>query len=167
MPKIELNKIKSNPMNPRNEFSIESLTELANSLKHVGIVEPIVVRPAGKNSYEVVAGERRYRAAKMAGMDKVPVVVRDFSNEELLEINLIENIQREDLNAVEKGRACQGLLKQFPQRYPSISALARALGMNGSQSILSWLHLAEMPLKIQRKIAPETHNKKVPEGKVD
>ena len=167
MPRIELNKIKVNPINPRYGYSKESLDELASSFKHVGIIEPIMVRPIGKNDYEVVVGERRYRAAKIAGMDKIPVIIRDLSDEEILEISLIENIQRENLNAVDKGKACKLMLKRFPERYPTKSALARKLGLSSNVAIDSWLHLAEMPVQIQRRIAPATQTTKVPEGKID
>jgi ParB family chromosome partitioning protein len=166
MPDIELRKIKPNRLNPRMEFSKVGLDELADSIRQVGLLEPIIVRPINSDAYEVVVGERRFRAAQQAGLDKVPVIITGYSDEEVMEISLIENIQREDLTAVEKGKICKELLTQFPQHYKSRAHLARKLGV-GESSIGSWLSTTEMPLEVQRRIAPETERRVVPEGKVD
>ena len=166
MPDIELKKIQPNRLNPRLEFNKARLDELADSIKQVGILEPIVVRPTGNDTYEVVVGERRYRAAHQAGLDKVPVSIHDYTDDEVMELNLIENIQRYDLSAVEKGKICKTLLDKFPERYPSQAILAKRLGQD-STAIASWLQTLGMPNEVQRLIAPETQRRTVPAGKVD
>ena len=112
MPDIELKKIQPNRLNPRLEFTKAGLDELSDSIKQVGLLEPIIVRQVG-NQFEVVVGERRYRAAQQAGLHKVPVIIRHFTDEEVMELNLIENIQREALTAVEKGKVCNELLNKL------------------------------------------------------
>lgn len=166
MPEIKLKKIQPNRLNPRLEFSKYGLDELADSIKHVGIIEPIIVRPANNDTYEVVVGERRYRAAQQAGLETVPVIIRDYTDEQLMELNLIENIQREDLSGVEKGKICQQLLERFSERYPNQASLAKGLGIRSTTTITSWLQAAGMPIEIQKRIAPETFGR-VPIGKVD
>jgi len=166
MPDIELKKIQTNRLNPRLEFTKVGLDELADSIKQVGLLEPIIVRPVNSDIYEVVVGERRYRAAQQAGLDEIPAIIKNYSDEEVMEINLIENIQREDLNAVEKGRICNELLRTFPDHYPSRASLAKKLGISES-SIKSWLYTTEMPVEVQQRIAPETEHRVVPKGKVD
>lgn len=165
MPDIELKKIQPNRLNPRLEFSKAGLDELADSIKQVGLLEPIIVRPKD-DQYEVVVGERRYRASQQAGLDAVPVIIRDYSDDEVMELNLVENIQREDLSAVEKGNLCKELLNKFPQKYQSQAALARRLGQDSS-AITLWLQTLSMPNEVQRRIAPETARRAVPEGKID
>lgn len=113
-----------------------------------------------------MVGERRYRASQQAGLDTIPVIIRDYTDDEVMEMNLIENIQRDDLSAVEKGKVCQELLDKFPQRYPNKAALARRLGQT-QNAINSWLQTIDMPVEVQRRIAPETARRAVPEGKVD
>lgn len=166
MPNIKLKKIKPSRLNPRLEFNKEGLDELADSIMQVGMLEPLIVRPLNSDNYEVVVGERRYRASLQAGLDEVPVIINDYTDEEVMELNLIENIQREDLNAVEKGKICNELLNRLPQKFPSKADLAKALGVSTS-SIQSWLYTTSMPLEVQRRIAPETERRSVPEGKVD
>ena len=129
MPEIELKKIQPNRLNPRLEFTKAGLDELADSIKQVGLLEPIIVRPRG-NEYEVVVGERRYRAAQQAGLDKVSVVIRDYSDDEVMELNLIENVQREDLTVVERARVCKQLRDKFPQKYPTWGAIASKIGVS-------------------------------------
>ena len=119
MPEIDLKKIQPNRLNPRLEFSKAGLDELSDSIRQRGILEPIIVRRSGNDSYEVVVGERRYRAAQQAGLDTVPVILRDYTDDEVMELNLIENVQREDLSAVEKARVCKQLKERFPDRYPT------------------------------------------------
>lgn len=166
MPNIKLKKIKPSRLNPRLEFNKAGLDELADSIMQVGMLEPLIVRPLNSDNYEVVVGERRYRASLQAGLDEVPVIINDYTDEEVMELNLIENIQREDLNAVEKGKICNELLNRLPQKFPSKADLAKALGVSTS-SIQSWLYTTSMPLEVQRRIAPETERRSVPEGKVD
>lgn len=166
MPDIELGKIRPNRLNPRLEFTKAGLDELADSIKQVGLIEPIIVRQISSDTYEVVVGERRYRAAQQAHLDKVPTIIKDYTDEEVMEVNLIENIQREDLTAVEKGKICNELLNKFPQNYRSKADLAKKLGVSES-TVNSWLYTTSMPLEVQRRIAPETERRAIPNGKVD
>ena len=166
MPDIELKKIHPNRLNPRLGFTKVGLDELANSIKQVGLLEPIIVRPTDSDTFEVVVGERRYRAARQAGLDKVSAIITNYSDEEVMEINLVENIQREDLTAVEKGKICSELLKKFPHHYASRVSLAKKLGVSES-SVQAWLYTTEMPPEVQQRIAPETERRAVPKGKVD
>lgn len=165
MPEIKLKKIQPNRLNPRLEFRKQALDELADSIKQVGLIEPIIVRPRGKDTYEVVVGERRYRAAQQAGLDEVPVIIRDYTEEEVLELNLIENIQREDLSAVEKARVCQQLRVQFPDKYPAWEDIAKRIGVNVS-TVRNWSETLNLPKPIQQLIAPK-ETERVPQGKID
>lgn len=166
MPDIELKKIQPNRLNPRLEFSKAGLDDLADSIKEVGLLEPIIVRKTGEDSYEVVVGERRYRAAQQAGLDAVPAIVRDYRDDEVMELNLIENIQREDLSAVEKGRLSKQLVEKFPSKFPNQSALAKKLGIN-THTVSEWFRAAGLPDEIQGLIAPEVQRKAMPPGRVD
>ena len=109
---IDVNLIDTNSSQPRKSFDKEKLDELANSIKNHGIVQPIVVRRTGER-YTIVAGERRYRAARIAGLNKVPVVVKDMDDYQVMEVALIENIQREDLNPIEEAEGYQVLMSQY------------------------------------------------------
>jgi len=163
---IELKKVKPNRLNPRLEFRKEALDELADSIERSGLVQPIVVRPI-KDGYEVVIGERRYRAAQQAKLDKVPAIVREYPDDQVIELNLIENIQREDLTAVEKGNCTKRLMEKYPEKYPSIGAVASAIGMAAS-TVDKWRMLVNaMAPSLQRLVAPETVSRSVPEGKID
>ncbi len=108
-----IEKIRPNPYQPRREFSSEDMTELADSIRTHGILQPLLVRMAEDESYELIAGERRLRASKMAGLESVPVVIRKIQDKEMLEFSIIENIQRENLNAMEEAEAYQRLLDEF------------------------------------------------------
>ncbi len=107
---IPLNEIRSNPYQPRKNFNEETIKELSDSIKEHGIIEPIIVKKSIKG-YELVAGERRCKAAKEAGLEKIPAVIKDFSDQEMMEVALIENIQREDLNPIEEAVAYQNIIK--------------------------------------------------------
>src|SRR5690606_34600981 len=98
---------------PRRDMHPEALQELAESIRSQGIMQPIVVRPLGPDSYEIIAGERRWRAAQMAGLDKVPTLVRDVPDQAAIAMALIENIQREDLNPIEEAHALTRLQQEF------------------------------------------------------
>jgi ParB family chromosome partitioning protein len=163
---IELRKICPNRLNPRLEINIERLNELASSIEEVGLLEPIIVRPLN-GEFEVVVGERRYRAAQQAGLERVPSIVREYSDDEVVELNLIENVQREELSAVEKGKVCKYLLENCREKYPSQVALAKRVGIS-SNSVSLWLRTVDIvPTEAQRYIAPSTISGEVPEGKVD
>ena len=109
---MKINEVEPNKDQPRKNFNEDSLLELSESIKLHGIVQPLVVSKK-KDYYEIIAGERRWRAAKMAGLKEVPVVIKDYSPQEIMEVALIENIQREDLNPVEEAKAYQGLIKEY------------------------------------------------------
>ena len=109
---LDINLVEPNKEQPRKNFNEDALAELAESIKQHGIVQPIVVSRK-KDYFEIIAGERRWRAAKMAGLKKVPVVIKDYTPREIMEIALIENIQREDLNPVEEAKAYQRLIKEY------------------------------------------------------
>ncbi len=110
---MDVNKIGPNAKQPRKKFNEEKLDELAESIKNIGIIEPIIVTKVKDDFYEIVAGERRWRAAKKAGVSEVPVVVKEFTNQEIMEIALIENVQREDLNPIEEAEAYNSLIKEY------------------------------------------------------
>lgn len=110
---IAVDAIVPNRMQPRREFSEESLQELAESIKQNGIVQPLIVTPAVSGRYELIAGERRLRASKIAGLETVPVIVRDASTEMMLELAIVENVQREDLNPIDEARAYKELIDAF------------------------------------------------------
>jgi ParB family transcriptional regulator, chromosome partitioning protein len=140
--------IDPNPLQPRRIFQSERLSELAQSIRTNGIIQPLVVRKAG-DRYQLVAGERRWRAAKLAGISQVPVVVQDIPDDRLLEVTLIENIQREDLNPIETAQA--------------LDRLGRELGLTAEQvgqrtgkdrtTILNLIRLLQLPADIQQLVA--------------
>ncbi|MDH5267987.1 MAG: ParB/RepB/Spo0J family partition protein [Candidatus Bathyarchaeota archaeon] len=164
--KIELKKIHPSKLNPRLEINVGRLNELAASILEVGLLEPIIVRPVN-DEYEVVVGERRYRASQQAGLEKVLVIVREYSDDEVAQLNLIENIQREELNAIEKGKVCKYLLENCPEKYPSRSAVAEKIGVSNNVVSL-WLRAVEVvPQEAQKYVAPSTISGQVPEGKID
>jgi len=163
---IELKKIHPNRLNPRLEMNIERLNELAASIREVGLLEPIIVRPANAE-YEVVVGERRYRASQQAGLKRVPAIVREYDDDEVVQMNLIENTQREELNAIEKGKVCRYLLENCPEKYPSQSAIAEKIGVSNN-SVSLWLRTVEVvPKEAQKYVAPSMISGDIPEGKID
>ena len=107
---IKIDDIRSNPYQPRKTFDIESLNELAKSIKEYGVVQPIIVKKSIKG-YELVAGERRTKAAKIAGLKKIPAIIKDFDDQEMMEIALVENIQREDLNPIDEATSISNIIK--------------------------------------------------------
>ena len=107
---INIDDIRSNPYQPRKTFDIESLNELAKSIKEYGVVQPIIVKKSIKG-YELVAGERRTKAAKIAGLKKIPAIIKDFDDQEMMEIALVENIQREDLNPIDEATSINNIIK--------------------------------------------------------
>ena len=109
---IDINKIEPNKEQPRKAFNEDSLTDLADSIKQFGIIQPLIVQKKGQQ-YKIIAGERRWRAAKIAGLREIPVIIKDYTPQEVLEIALIENIQREDLNPIEEAMAYQNLIQEF------------------------------------------------------
>jgi ParB family transcriptional regulator, chromosome partitioning protein len=143
---IEL--LKASPNNPRKHFAEADLEELANSIRDKGLLQPIVVRPVAGGDYEIVAGERRWRAAQRAGIHDVPVLIRELSDGEALEIALIENIQRTDLNPLEEARAYGLLLEQFSYTQQQ---LAESIGKSRSH-IANTLRLLNLPETVRMQI---------------
>lgn len=109
---IKITMVEPNRNQPRKNFDEDSLQELSDSIKQVGLIQPILVQDR-KDHYEIIAGERRWRAAKLAGLKEIPVIIRDYTEQEIMEISLIENIQREDLNPIEEAQAYKRLLEEF------------------------------------------------------
>lgn len=140
--------IEPNPLQPRTEFDEEKLEELAQSIRANGIIQPLVVRRAGSR-YQLVAGERRLRAAQLAGLEEVPVTVRDIPDERLLEITLIENIQREDLNPIEVARAYERLIRDLDLSHEE---LGKRTGKN-RVTITNLLRLLKLPSPLQQLVA--------------
>jgi ParB family transcriptional regulator, chromosome partitioning protein len=126
---------------PRTRMDEASLAELAESIRARGVIQPVVVRPVGESRYEILAGERRWRAARMAGLERVPAVIRDVSDEAALGIGLIENIQREDLNPIEEASGLRRLIEEFKLTHDEV---ARAIGRSrtGVTNLLRLLDLA-------------------------
>lgn len=118
--KVRLSRIEPNPDQPRKDFNEEQLNELAESIRQFGILQPLLVQKKG-DMYEIIAGERRWRAAKLAGLKEVPVVVREYSEQQAVEIALIENVQREDLNPIEEALAYQRLMQEFHLKQEEIA----------------------------------------------
>ncbi len=146
---IALDAITANTYQPRTEFDESALRDLTESVSLHGILQPVMVRPRGKGRYELVAGERRFRAAREAGLTQIPAIVREMTDEDSLIVALIENIQREDLNAMEAARGYRQLLDQF-----GITQLELARQIGKSPSTVGYaLSLLRLPLEMQEGIA--------------
>lgn len=145
---LPIEMLKASPNNPRKHFADAELDELANSIRDKGLLQPIVVRPLAGGEYEIVAGERRWRASQRAGIHDVPVVIRELSDGEALEIALIENIQRTDLNPLEEARAYGLLMQQFSYTQQQ---LAESIGKSRSH-IANTLRLMNLPDSVRKQI---------------
>jgi ParB family transcriptional regulator, chromosome partitioning protein len=143
----DTDRIRPNPHQPRSRFPENELAELADSIKTQGILQPLLVRESG-DGYELIAGERRLRAAKLAGLFKVPVIVKDIHASELLELSIIENIQRQDLNPIEEAEAYQQLLSRFKLTQEKI---AKRVGKSRS-AIANFLRLNQLPADIKASV---------------
>ncbi len=119
---VPVDSIRRNPRQPRQSFKEDELEELAASIRELGIIQPLIVSPAVNGTYTLIAGERRWQAARRAGLATVPVVIRVASDQQLLELALIENVQRADLNAIEEAEAFQHLAKEFGMSHEAIAA---------------------------------------------
>lgn len=117
---LKISQVEPNRRQPRKNFDEDAMEELAESIKQYGIIQPLIVRKK-ENHYEIIAGERRWRAAKMAGLKEVPVVIKNYTDEEIMEISLIENIQRENLNPIEEAMAYQLLIQEFHLKQEDIA----------------------------------------------
>lgn len=163
---VALEKVRPSSFKPRSTRDQEKIKELMQSIKKLGLVHPVLLRPKG-DSFEIIVGDRRSEAARRAGMTKIPAIIKDVSDQEALEIMLAENIHREDLSAVDKGRICKLLKEQFPNEYPNNEAIAEKLGLS-SATISDWMQLVEAPKEIQELIAPEVKpGGAVPKGKIE
>ena len=140
--------LHANPNNPRKHFADSDLEDLTRSIRDKGVLQPLVVRQRGNGEFEIVAGERRWRAAQRAGIHEVPVLIRDLSDGEALEIALIENIQRADLNALEEARAYQQLMDQFSYTQQQ---LADSVGKSRSH-VANTIRLLSLPESVRRHI---------------
>jgi ParB family chromosome partitioning protein len=142
---VELDKIKVNPNQPRREFDEVALQELADSIKEIGIIQPITLRKVDDSQYQIIAGERRYRASIKAGLKTIPAYIRTADDENVMEMALIENIQREDLNAIEIALAYQHLIEQYELTQERLS---ERVGKKRT-TIANYLRLLKLPAPIQ------------------
>lgn len=142
---IELKKISPNPDQPRTEFDPEALAELSASIRELGIIQPITLREISTDNYQIIAGERRYRASLLAGLETIPAYIRSSNDENVLEMALIENIQREDLNAIEIALAYQNLIEQYNLTQERLS---ERIGKKRT-TIANFLRLLKLPADIQ------------------
>ncbi|MDI6832768.1 MAG: ParB/RepB/Spo0J family partition protein [Bacteroidales bacterium] len=150
-PLIPVDQIESNPFQPRTDFDEDALYDLAESIKHLGIIQPITVRKIGENRYQLISGERRLRAAKLANLNEVPAFVKDADDDTLLELALVENIQRQDLNAIEIANSYQKLLEEFNLTQEELSS---RVGKNRA-TISNYLRILNLPPAIQAAIRYE------------
>jgi ParB family chromosome partitioning protein len=143
---IEL--IRPGKFQPRKEMDREALEDLANSIKSQGVMQPIIVRAVDDDSYEIIAGERRWRASQLAGLEQIPVIVRDVSDEATIAMSLIENIQREDLNPMEEARALKRLLDDFDLTHQQV---AYAVGKNRT-TVTNFLRLISLNAEVAKML---------------
>jgi len=142
---IKIEQIEANPFNPRTHFEEEALEELKNSIEVHGIIQPLTVRKMGRDKYQLISGERRFRASQLAGLDEVPCYIRIANDQTMLEMALVENIQREDLNAIEVGLSYQRLIDECNLTQEKLS---QKLGKSRS-NITNFLRLLKLPAAIQ------------------
>lgn len=142
---IPISQISPNPEQPRTNFDGDSLEELAMSIRELGIIQPLTLRSVGVDSYQIISGERRYRAARLAGLDSVPAYVRTANDSEITEMALIENIQREDLNAIEIALTFRKLIDQYKLTQERLS---ERIGKKRA-TIANFLRLLKLPAEVQ------------------
>lgn len=145
---IFVDQIEANPFQPRNNFDEDALNELTASIKEKGVIQPITVRKIKAEKYQIVAGERRWRASKLAGLKKIPAVIRSFDDQEMLEIALIENIQREDLDPVEEAAAYKEMLNNFDITQ---AELAKQVGKSRS-NVSNMIRLLKLADKVKNHL---------------
>jgi ParB family chromosome partitioning protein len=148
--RVPIEQVRPNPNQPRRSFDEERLSDLAASIAARGILQPLIVRPApsGDGGYEIVAGERRWRAAQRSGLHEIPVIVREFDDVEVLEVAIIENVQRDDLNAIEEAQGLQQLIERFGHTQEHIST---QLGKSRSH-VANLLRLLKLPEPVQEML---------------
>ena len=149
-------KIKANPNQPRREFTPEALEELAESIRQIGIIQPITLRLMEDGTYQIIAGERRWRAAQIAGLTTIPAYVRTADDEKMMQMALVENIQREDLNAIEIALAYQNLIEQYDLTQDKLS---EKVGKKRA-TVANYLRLLKLPAQVQMAL----QNKEVDQG---
>lgn len=146
---IDINTISPNEFQPRKAFRDSTLQELIDSIKTSGVIQPIIVRKVSDNSYQLIAGERRWRAAKTAGLTTIPVIIKDVAPQESLELALIENIQREDLNPIETAEAFQRLIKDFNLTHDELS---KKVGKDRA-TVTNYLRILKLPSDVKLWVA--------------
>lgn len=147
---VKISKVEPNREQPRKKFDEDSLLELSESIKQYGVLQPLLVSDK-KDYYEIIAGERRWRAAKLAGIKEIPIIIREFSNQETVEISLIENIQREDLNPVEEAMAYKRLIDEFHLKQDEIAERVS----KSRTAVTNSLRLLKLDLRVQNMVIEE------------
>lgn len=147
--RMAIDLIRANPNNPRRQFSDDEILSLSTSIKDKGLLQPILVRPMTDGTHQIVAGERRWRAAQAAGLHDVPVIIRELDDKQTLEIAIVENVQRQDLNALEEATAYRQLIDQYDYTQQQ---LADAIGKSRSH-IANTLRLTTLPADVQTQIS--------------
>lgn len=149
---VSISSIRPNPLQPRTHFDEEAMTSLASSIREVGVLQPVLVREAATDDYELIAGERRWRAARRAGLQTMPVLVQTVSDVHSLEQALVENLHREDLNALEEAAAFQQLVDEFDYTHEQVAA---RVGKSRT-TVTNTLRLLQLPAGVQRALADGT-----------
>ncbi len=145
---VELDKIEANPFQPRSKFDEEALEELTSSIREIGLIQPITLRKIAEEKYQIIAGERRFRAALKAGFDSIPAYIREAKDDGMLEMALVENIQREDLDSIEIALSYQRLMEECELTQENLSA---RVGKKRS-TIANYLRLLKLPAVIQKAL---------------
>ena len=146
--RIEISSISPNPFQPRLDFDKEPLVELSNSIKEHGIIQPITVRKIGRNEFQIISGERRYQASKLAGIDELPCFIRIADDQHMLEMAIVENVQRKDLNAIEIALSYKRLIDECNL---SQEELGKKVSKNRS-TVANFLRLLKLPIEIQKAL---------------
>lgn len=147
---VKITKVEPNREQPRKMFDEDALQELADSIKQFGVIQPIVVQDR-KDHYEIIAGERRWRAAKLAGLKEVPVIIKNYTEQEIVEISLIENIQREDLNPIEEAQAYKRLLNEFNLKQDEVAERVS----KSRAAVTNSLRLLKLSSRVQQMVIDE------------
>ena len=142
---IEISKIEPNPFQPRTEFNAEAIEELSASIKLLGVIQPITVRPLDNGSYQIISGERRFRASKLAGLQTIPAYIRKTDDRGMLEMAIVENIQREDLDSIEVALSFSRLIEECDLTQ---EAMAERVGKKRA-TVTNYLRLLRLPAEIQ------------------
>ena len=150
--KISVNDLEPSQYQPRKDFNPEALDALVKSIKEKGVLQPLIVRPRDSGKYEIIAGERRWRASKLAGIAEVPVIEKDLNNQEILEVALVENLLRENLSAIEEAEGFNRLITEFSHTHEAVSEI---VGKSRSY-ITNALRLLSLPASIQEMIKNNT-----------